>query len=73
MYEWSVRDNPTTTGCTNCVIIDISSPPTTSSLTLGNPALYSYYAGIYTCTVTESNGPEDSGNYDEFNVTVVGK
>ena len=71
-YEWSVRDNPDTTGCTDCVIIDTSSP-TTSTLTVGDPALYSYYAGIYTCTVTEDDGPEDSGNNDNFTVTVVGK
>ena len=70
-YEWSVSDNPDTTGCTNCVI-DTSSP-TTSTLTVGDPALYSYYAGIYTCTVTEDDGPEDSGNNDDFTVTVVGK
>ena len=71
-YEWSVRDNPDTTasGCTNCVI-DTSS--TTSTLTVGDSALYSYYAGIYTCTVTEDDGPEDSGNNDDFTVTVVGK
>ena len=69
-YEWSVRDNPDTTGCTNCVI-DTSSP--TSTLTVGDPVLYSYYAGIYTCTVTEDGGPEDSGNNDDFTVTVVGK
>ena len=46
----------------------------TSSLTLGKPALYSYFAGIYTCTVTESGRLETtSGNNDNFIVTVVGK
>ena len=69
-YEWSVRDNPGTTGCSNCVI-DTSS--TTSTLTVGDPALYSYYAGIYTCTVTEDGRPESSGNNDDFTVRVVGK
>ena len=72
-YEWSVSDNPGTTGCSDCVIIDTSSPPTTSSLTVGDPALYSYYAGIYTCTVTEDGRPESSGNNDNFTVRVVGK
>ena len=68
-YEWSVRDNPDTTasGCTNCVI-DTSSP--TSTLTVGNPVLY---AGIYTCTVTEDDGAESSGNNGDFTVRVVGK
>ena len=73
IYEWSVRDNPDTTGCTNCVIIDTSSPPTTSTLTLGQPSLNSYFAGIYTCSVTESDGPESSRNNDDFTVAVVGK
>ena len=63
-YEWSVM------GCTNCVA---SSPPSTSSLTLGQPSLNSYFAGIYTCTVTESDGTEGSGNSDNFIVAVVGK
>ena len=72
-YVWSVRDNPSTTGCGACVIIDTSSPPPTSTLTLGQPALYSYYAGIYTCTVTESDGPEGSRNNENFTVAVIGK
>ena len=72
-YVWSVRDNPNTTDCTNCVVIDTSSPPTTSSLTLGQPSLNSYFAGIYTCTVTESGRPASSGNIDNFIVAVVGK
>ena len=69
-YEWSVRDNPNTTGCSDCVVIDTSS---TSSLTVGKPALLSYLAGIYTCTVTESGRLETSGNNDTFTVTVAGK
>ena len=72
-YVWSVSDNPATAGCSDCVIIDTSSPPITSTLSVGDPALYSYYAGIYTCTVTEDDGPESSGNNDDFTVRVVGK
>ena len=72
-YVWSVRDNPDITDCDDCVVIDTSSPPTTSTLTLGQPSLNSYFAGIYTCTVTESGGTASSGNCDDFTVTVVGK
>ena len=72
-YEWSVEDTPDTGDCTACVIINTSSPPTTSTLTLGQPALFSYFAGIYKCTVTESGRPESSGNKDNFIVAVVGK
>ena len=72
IYEWSVRDNPHTTDCDDCVIIDTSSPPT-STLTVGHTSLNSYFAGIYTCTVTESGGPDSSRNNDNFTVTVVGK
>ena len=71
-YEWSVRDIPDTTGCSDCVIIDTSSP-TTSTLIVGDPALYSYYTGIYTCNVTEDGGPDSSRNNDNFTVRVVGK
>ena len=70
-YVWSVMGNPDTTDCDDCVIIDTSSP-TTSTLILGQPALYSYFAGIYTCTVTESDGPEGSRNTENFTVAVVG-
>ena len=70
-YVWSVMGNPDTTDCDDCVIIDTSSP-TTSTLSLGQPALYSYFAGIYTCTVTESDGPEGSRNTENFTVAVVG-
>ena len=72
-YKWSVMGNPDTTGCTNCVIIDTSSPPSTSTLSLGQPSLFSYYAGIYTCTVTEGGRPASSGNSDNFTVAVVGE
>ena len=46
--------------------------PDVATLRLAQPALNSYHAGIYTCTVSESGRP-DSGNSDDFNVTVVGK
>ena len=58
-YEWSE--------CTGC---SLSSD--TSTLRLAQPALNSYHAGIYTCTVSESGRP-DSGNSDSFTVTVVGE
>ena len=67
-YAWSVTDNPDTPGCTGCDI-DLSTTPV---LTLQNPALYSYFSGIYTCTVSESGRPL-SVNSDDFNVTVVGE
>ena len=70
-YSWSVSGNPSTTGCTGCDI-DIPSPPTTSTLAVEKPPLYSYYAGVYTCTASEA-GRFDSGNSYGFNVTVVGK
>ena len=70
-YSWSVSGNPSTPGCiNNGCDIDLSS--TTSTLTVGKPPLYSYYAGIYTCTASET-GRFDSGNSYGFNVTVVGK
>ena len=68
-YTWSVMGNPPTPGCHGCGI-DTSS--TTSTLTLEGPALNSYYAGIYTCTVSDSGRP-DSDNSDDFTVRVVGK
>ena len=69
-YEWSVTGNPDTSDCDNCTTI--GPQPHTSTLRLGQPALNSYYAGIYTCTVSESGRP-DSGNSDAFTVTVVGE
>ena len=67
-YTWSVTGNPETPDCTGC---NIDTSSTTSLLALGQNALYSYFAGVYTCTVNESGRP-DSGNSDDFNVTVVG-
>ena len=70
-YIWSVRDNPGTPDCTgsNCDIDTLSTDPT---LTVGNPHLLSYYAGVYTCTVRET-GRSDSTNSEDFTVTVVGE
>ena len=69
-YDWSVMENPPTPGCTGTGCnIDTSS--TTSTLDLRRP-LYSYFAGIYTCTVSESDRP-DSDNSDDFTVRVVGE
>ena len=70
-YRWAVSENPSTTGCENTRCdIDLSS--TTSTLTVGKPPLYSYYAGVYTCTASEA-GRFGSGNSANFTVTVVGK
>ena len=68
-YDWSIAGNSTNSDCTKCNI-DLS--PNTPTLVLGHPALNSYFAGVYTCTVSESGRP-DSGNSDNFTVTVVGK
>ena len=70
-YQWLVKDNISTEGCddNNCTI-DLSS--TTSTLTLGNPPLLSYYAGNYTCNVSETGRPT-AHNSDEFSVNVVGE
>ena len=71
-YSWSVSGNPSTTGCTGCYIDIPSTASTTSTLAVEKPPLYSYYAGVYTCTASEA-GSFDSGNSYGFNVTVVGK
>ena len=68
-YAWSISGNSTNSDCTRCNI-DLS--PNAPTLTLGQPALNSYFAGIYTCTVSESGRP-DSGNSDDFTVTVFGR
>ena len=68
-YSWSVNGNPTLPAeCRYCTI-DTSS--TTSTLTVGRP-LYSYHAGTYTCTVSETGRP-DSSNSGDYIVTVVGE
>ena len=69
-YSWSVSGNPSTPGCTDRCGIDTSS--TTSTLIVGKPHLYSYHAGNYTCTVSET-GRSDSTNNATFPVTVIGE
>ncbi len=67
-YSWSTQGNPPLpSGCGACAL-PISN---TAILALG-PPLYSYYAGTYTCTVSESGRPS-SGNSDSYTVTVVGE
>ena len=65
-YEWSVMDGPTTSeSCRSCSVYTTS---TTSTLMVG---IYSYNAGIYTCTVSEPGKPL-STNSDTFSVQFVG-
>ena len=66
-YSWSLQGNPTPSECSSCA----TPTSTTATLRLG-PPLYSYYAGTYTCTVSESGRPS-SGNSDSYTVTVVGE
>ena len=66
-YSWSVEGNPATPPeCAVC------GPPTShmSTLQLG-VILFSYRAGNYTCSVSESGRP-GSGNSDSYTVRVVG-
>ena len=67
-YEWTVTGRPATFGCRSCAMPSSS----TSTLKLAQTALTSYFAGDYTCTVSESGRP-DSGNSDTFTVRVVGE
>ena len=67
-FTWSVMRNPNTAECSEC---DIDTSSMTSTLAVGSP-LYSYHAGIYTCTVSESGRP-DSDNSDDFTVRVAGR
>ena len=68
-YTWSVTGNPDTPECTGC---NIDTSSNTSTLSVGYPHINSYYAGIYTCTVSEDGRPDSNGS-DNFTVTVVGK
>ena len=68
-YSWSVRHNSTTPDCYSC---DVDTSSTDPTLTVGNPHLFSYYAGVYTCTVNET-GRSASTNSEDFTVTVVGE
>ena len=65
-YSWSVEGNPDTpSGCGgNCAI----RTSTTSNFLV---YLYSYHAGTYTCSVSES-GWSGSGNSDSYTIRVVG-
>ena len=68
-YTWSLTGNASTSDCYSC---NINTSSTTSTLVVGRPELYSYYAGNYTCTVSES-GRSNSGNSHTFPVNVVGE
>ena len=69
-YMWSLTGNPSTSDCGSKCNIDTSSA--TSKFVVGGPELLSYYAGDYTCTVSES-GRSNSGNSHTFPVNVVGE
>ena len=71
-YKWSVTGN-VEPNCANTnmeCVVDVSS--TTSLLNVGKPHLYSYYAGVYKCTVNETGRPK-STDEDEFTVSVTGE
>ena len=68
-YRWSLSGSPSTPGCSRC---DIDTSSTTAKLHLGIFSLYSYYAGVYTCTVNE-NGSPGSSSSSSFPVSVVGE
>lgn len=64
-YSWSVQGNPPPPpGCTSC------DPNTSNTATLRH-LLYSFYAGTYTCTVSDSEQPSSEGS-DSYTVTIVG-
>ena len=66
-YRWSLTGSPSTFDCYSC---NVDTSSTTSTLVVGR--LFSYYAGDYTCTVSESGRP-NSGNSHTFPVNVVGE
>ena len=68
-YTWSVTGSPDPGDCYYCYI-DTSS--TTSTLIVGRPQLFSYYAGTYTCTVNDSSRPESTMS-ENLTVRVVGE
>ena len=70
-YKWSVSQDFTPTCLNNGCDIDLTS--TTSTLTVGRPHLQSYYAGNYTCEVSETGRPHNTNNNADFSVTVVGE
>ena len=68
-YSWSVAGNPVPPpNCTDCTIETTS---ITSTLKVGF-LLYSFLAGVYTCSVSES-GRLSSGNSEDITVVVVGE
>ena len=69
VYNWSITGNPDTPDCSNCHTV-VSTATTT--LQVGHPALSSYNAGIYTCTVSES-GRHESRSSGMLAVKVIGK
>ena len=69
-YSWSVSGNPSTPDCSSYGCnIDTSS--NTSTIVLRKGPLFSYYAGNYTCTVSEA-GREAINSSDDLLVTVIG-
>ena len=70
LYSWSVNQT-FVPFCPNdnC---DINITSTMSKLRVGKPELLSYYAGNYSCTVRENDGPESQNSHD-FTVNVVGE
>ena len=69
-YTWSLTGNRSIpSGCDSC---NIDTSSTTFTLVVGNPELFSYYAGDYRCTVSEIGRPASS-NRDNFSVTVIGE
>ena len=71
-YAWSVMGNPDTPPeCGSTCNIDTSSNTSTLIMASSN-SFFSFHAGNYTCTVSESGRP-DSDNSDDFTVRVVGK
>ena len=71
MYKWSVMENLQTPDCSE-MKCNIDTSSTTSVLTVGSPAILSYYAGDYTCNVSE-NGRRTATNSNIFTVNVFGK
>ena len=62
-YNWSVEGNP--------VVPECCSTPTSTTHTITIDFFRSYYAGNYTCSVSES-GRFGSENNDSYTIRVVG-
>ena len=67
-YKWSVMNNTVPSSCTHAKQCSIDTKSTTSTLMVG---IYSYNAGIYTCTVSETGKPLSTNN-DTFSVVFEG-